>query len=89
MLGVSQVVLETEYYMIDLFDILDKYRKHRAIEQLQAIQVATAPNMTKEDYEKYVRSLMKEAGIKQEEKFDREKMDALHAFTAQMKQMGG
>jgi hypothetical protein len=84
-LGVSQHVLENEYYMIDLFDILEEKRKNKAIDQLTQLQVLSARYMEKEDYTKYITDLQRAAGIKHQEKFSRDKMDALHAFTQNMR----
>jgi uncharacterized protein YfkK (UPF0435 family) len=75
--------------MLDLFDIIEEKRKQKALNQLELLQVINARYLDKQDYERYVRDLMRTAGIKEEEKFSREKMDALHAFTAQLRMMGG
>jgi hypothetical protein len=74
--------------MLDLFDVLEEKRKQNALDQLQQLQITNSRHMEKEDYTRYVKDLTAAAGIKQKETFDRDKMDALHALTDQMKQGG-
>lgn len=70
--------------MIDLSDVLAEKRRQNALDQLQQLQIVNARHMEKEDYTRYVNDLSQAAGLrKQQQSFSREKMDALHAFTAQ------
>lgn len=71
--------------MIDLFDVIKKQREKEARENLMQLQITNARHMDEKDYKKFVQNLNKQAGLNDKnEKFDRSKMDALHAFTQKM-----
>lgn len=58
-LGVSQKVLENEYYMIDLPLLLYKKQKQDAALRLLDLQIAIAPHMEEKDYRRFVEHLTK------------------------------
>lgn len=70
--------------MLDIPEYLGSLRKKEAQERIQLVQITNSKHMEKEDYKKFVQGLYKQAGFKTEvtNKFDRGKMDELHAFTA-------
>jgi hypothetical protein len=87
-LGVSQTVLESEYYMVDLTRLLEAKRKHDAFGRLNDVFTTLATNnrgMEDAEYKKFISGLNKEVGIKAENKFDRDKFEQLRAMT----EMGG
>lgn len=71
--------------MVDLPDIIEKHVKKDALEQLKRLNIAMAQYMEKDDFREWVANLRRIADIRTEEKFDRSKMDELHAFYAQMR----
>jgi hypothetical protein len=83
-LGVSQTVLETEFYMVDLAKLLEAKRKHSAASRLNDVFIAIATNnrgMDDAEYKKFISGLNKELGIKPETKFNRDKFEQLRAMT--------
>lgn len=54
MLGVSQTVLENEYYMVDLPLLIHKKTQKVAEERLVALQIALAPNMKEEGLRQFM-----------------------------------
>jgi hypothetical protein len=83
-LGVSQTVLESEYYMVDLVKILKAKRKHDAFGRLNDVFMTIATNnrgMDDAEYKKFMSGLNKELGIKPETKFNRDKFEQLRAMT--------
>jgi hypothetical protein len=84
-LGVSQVALETGYYMVDLPALLKAKRKRDAIDRLNDLTtlLATANRgMEDAEYKKFIAGLNTEIGVKQANKFDRAKFEELRAMTA-------
>jgi hypothetical protein len=82
-LGVSQTDLENGYYMVDLPSLLSTKRKHDAANRLGEIVMRVATNnrgMEETEYKTFIRGLNKEAGVKQSDKFDREKFEQLRQF---------
>jgi thioesterase domain-containing protein len=87
-LGVSQVELERGYYMVDLAELMKQKRKHDAMRRMEDVQMILATNnraIEDADSKKYMQTLTRTVGIKQEAKFSREKFEELRAFT----NMGG
>jgi hypothetical protein len=87
-LGVSQTVLESEYYMVDLAKLLEAKRKQSAYSRLNDVFMTIATNnrgMEDSEYKKFIGGLNKELGIKAENKFNRDKFEQLRAMT----EMGG
>ncbi|TYS60471.1 hypothetical protein FZC76_21605 [Sutcliffiella horikoshii] len=85
-LNVTQKVLETQYYMIDLPDLLEKKRVEQSRLKLLDLHNLIASNnraYESEDYINHVNSLLKVAGFddRNTTKFNREKMDRLHFIT--------
>lgn len=83
-LGVSQTVLENEFYMVDLSKLLDAKRKQSASYRLNDVLLTIATNnrgMDDAEYKKFISGLNKELGIKPENKFNREKFEQLRAMT--------
>lgn len=79
-LGVSQKTIEEEFYMIDLPLLLEKKRKNDAIERLNQLVLYNAASMDQSDFKQFVNDLTKQAGIKQEQKFSREKIEQLRSM---------
>lgn len=79
-LGVSQKVVENEYYMIDLPELMEKKRRKDAIDRLHKLLLYNASNMEQSEFKKFVTELMRQAGIKEETKFSREKIEQLRAM---------
>jgi hypothetical protein len=87
-LGVSQTVLENEFYMVDLANLLEAKRKHSAYARLNEVFMTLATNnrgMEDAEYKKFISGLNKEVGVKAETKFNRDKFEQLRAMT----EMGG
>jgi polyhydroxyalkanoate synthesis regulator phasin len=82
-LGVTQRVIETEYYFVDLPAVIDERRKRCARERLEALQVQAAANgrLEKDEHKRFVASLTKQAGYKANDKFDRNKFEQLRVMT--------
>jgi hypothetical protein len=83
-LGVSQTVLENEFYMVDLSKLLEAKRKQSAFGRLNDVFLAIATNnrgMDDAEYKKFISGLNKEIGIKPENKFNRDKFEQLRAMT--------
>jgi hypothetical protein len=83
-LGVSQTVLECEFYMVDLANLLEAKRKLSASGRLNEVLLALATNnrgMDDAEYKKFIGGLNKELGIKPENKFNRDKFEQLRAMT--------
>lgn len=83
MLGVSQTDLEHGYYMVDLTELLKAKRKHDALHRLADVHmfIATSGRSIEEaDYKTYIRGLSDSVGVKQDEKFSREKFEELRMF---------
>jgi polyhydroxyalkanoate synthesis regulator phasin len=82
-LGVTQRVVETEYYFVDLPAVIDEYRKQNARERLEALQVQAAANgrLEKDEHKRFVAALTKQAGYKANDRFDRNKFEQLRAMT--------
>jgi hypothetical protein len=84
-LGFTQRQIETEFYMLDIFDAMRKKRETDAHGQLSQLNIVNSHRMEPDDYKRYVNQLMRQANIKTKaENFSRDKMDALHAFTKSM-----
>lgn len=79
-LGVSQKTLEEEFYMIDIPVLLEKKQKNDALEQLNQLVLYNASNMQPEDFKRFTNDLAKQAGIQQEQKFDRERIEQLRSM---------
>ncbi|MDT2236656.1 hypothetical protein P7H19_10605 [Paenibacillus larvae] len=86
-LGVLQKVVEDEYYISDLPDILAKNTEYRAAEELRRMQMllaASGRQLPEEEYKRYIIAMQKAAYINEadeEQRFSRERMDELRAFT--------
>jgi hypothetical protein len=83
-LGKTQFEIETEYYLVDLPDLIDAKNRVEAQQRLTSIQERVAANgrkMADEDYSRYRRALLKDAGIKAPSGFDRDKFEELRALT--------
>lgn len=83
-LGVSQTVLENEFYMVDLSKLLEAKRKQSASYRLNDVLLTIATNnrgMDDAEYKKFISGLNKELGIKPENKFNRDKFEQLRAMT--------
>lgn len=86
LLGVTQREVETEYYIVDIPEIVKVLRQREAVDRLFQLQASSFTHMEKDAKAALIKSLQREAGVKQESvKFDRAKMDQLHALYAQMK----
>jgi hypothetical protein len=88
LLNVSQTVLETEFYMVDILAFLEQKRKLDAVNRLQAVQTLLATNnraMENADTKMFMRDLTRAIGVKEEQKFSRAKFEELRRFT----EMGG
>lgn len=84
-LGVSQRTVETEYYIIDIPEIVKVLRQREAGDRLFQLQANSFLHMEKNAQTALIKALQREAGIVEESvKFDRAKMDQLHALYAQM-----
>ena len=84
LLGVSQTVLETQFYMVDLIALLEQKRKLDAINTMQTIHTLLATNnraMENADVKTFMNGLTKAIGVKEEQKFSREKFEELRRFT--------
>lgn len=79
-LGVSQKAIENEYYMIDLPELLEKKRQKDAVEKLNKLVLYNATSMEQSEFKQFVNELTKQAGIKEEQKFSREKIEALRSM---------
>lgn len=89
LLGVTQKQIDTEFYMLDVFKAVERKVKLNAETRLLDVQVTNSRYMEKEDYKAFINRLTKAAGFGDKpEKFDRNAMDSLHAFT-QKTQQGG
>jgi hypothetical protein len=87
-LGVSQVELETGYYMVDLAELMRQKRKHNALAQLEEVNLLLATNnrgLEESDAKRYMQNISRATGVKQETKFNRQKMEELRAFTESMR----
>ncbi|MEN2464906.1 hypothetical protein [Ornithinibacillus sp. JPR2-1] len=88
-LGVSQRVLETEYYMVDIPKLIEKKRKEQLADYFMQLQLSIASNnrvMEEEDYHNLVRNLTKileEENKTEQNKLDRQKLEALRLMTNQ------
>ncbi|GAF22724.1 hypothetical protein JCM19047_2490 [Bacillus sp. JCM 19047] len=77
-LGVTQYEIENEYDFVDLPEILATKRRLRAIDRLQTEQSFLSTNnraLGDEDSAEYRRNLMREAGVRTQASFDREKFE--------------
>jgi hypothetical protein len=75
---VTQYEIENEYYFVDLPEILATKRRLRAIDRLQTEQSFLSTNnraLGDEDSAEYRRNLMREAGVRTQATFDREKFE--------------
>lgn len=79
-MGVSQIALETEYYMVDIPDILQKKLERDKNDKLNHLQLLIASNNRKleeKDYKNMVAGLMPQNVINNTNNFDRDKMERL------------
>ncbi|SDZ05260.1 hypothetical protein SAMN05444416_11287 [Thermoactinomyces sp. DSM 45892] len=76
-LGVSQKVLEEEYYMVDLFDLMKQKRKKEARSRLNLLTIIHSKQMEEQDFKKFVHSLSTEAGMQEKQEFDRDRFEQL------------
>ncbi len=84
MLGVTQVEMETGYYMVDLAELMKQKRKYNAVERLEDVQMILATNnrgLDEAESKKYMQTIGRATGVKQETKFNRQKFEELRAFT--------
>lgn len=87
-LGVTQVELETGYYMVDLLALMKTKGKQDASNRLQNVSAMIATNnrgLDDAEYKTFIRNLNNLVGIKEDTKFNRDKFEELRAFTG----MGG
>lgn len=83
-LGVSQRAVETEYYIVDIPKIIDSLRRREAGDRLFQLQASSFLYMQKNEKTALIKALQLDAGVVEENtKFDRAKMDQLHAVFAQ------
>ncbi|WP_096436486.1 hypothetical protein [Alteribacter populi] len=79
-LGKTQRQIENEYYLVDLPELLDDKRRTDAIQRLADNHAQVANNgrrLEDEDYKEYRNALVRAAGIKPKETFDRDKFEQL------------
>jgi hypothetical protein len=82
-IGVSQVELETGYYMVDLPAVLESKHKQSALERLTDVHLILATNnrsLEEAEYKAFIRRLNKDVGIKEEQSFNRDKFEELRMF---------
>lgn len=80
----SQVAIETEYYMIDLPKVVAEKRKQDAARLLQDVHLRLVTNnrsLDETEYKAFIRETTKAVGVKQAEKFDRNKFEQLRSLT--------
>jgi hypothetical protein len=81
-LGTTQKQIETEFYMLDIFKAVERKNRQNARERILDLQITNSRHMEKEAYVEFVQSLNRAAEFEDKvQKFDRNAMDALHAFT--------
>jgi hypothetical protein len=76
--------LENGYFMVDLPALLKAKRKHDAVNRLSDVHMILSTNnrsLEEADSKAFMRGLTKELGVKEEQKFSREKFDELRRFT--------
>lgn len=75
----TQIEFEGEYYIMDLFDVLEAKRKVDAEELLADLTNINSQHMDKENFKKYTTELQKQAGIaiSSKHKFDGEGFERL------------
>ena len=84
MLGVSQIDIERNYYMVDLPELLVRKRKNDAMQRLTDLRVLIASNnrmIEDAEYKTLVNEFTKAVGIKPRNTFDRNKFEQLRALT--------
>ncbi|WP_409346764.1 hypothetical protein [Paenibacillus sp. MBLB4367] len=69
-LGVPQLVLERDYYMIDLPLLLHHHKRKEASERLLALQIQCAPHMEEDAFKQFVEELSADLKAEQEEEND-------------------
>ncbi|MBU5214959.1 hypothetical protein [Heyndrickxia oleronia] len=84
-MGVSQVSIENEFYMVDLPIILEEKAKEKSARLLEQIMILIATNdrhMEEGEYKKLINNITNQLD-KQEEtcQFDREKFEQLRFLT--------
>jgi hypothetical protein len=83
-LGVSQYVIENEYYMVDIPEFLNQKAKQKNSQLLEQVMLLIATNnrvMEESDYKKFIKQLTNQAGIKPDDDFDRAKFEHLRMMT--------
>jgi len=88
-LGVTQHVLENEYYMIDLPQVLESHRKQKASQNYMNAIITMIPSMEPKAREKAFRELERQAGITQYRqaklaKFDHAQFNKIKAMMGQL-----
>ncbi|WP_141432414.1 hypothetical protein [Bacillus sp. 03113] len=81
-LGVSQIAIETEYYMVDLPVLLEKKAKEHNDKVLEKVMIQLATNrrsLEEEEFNKFMKQLTSELNLNQS--FSREKMEELRMMT--------
>jgi hypothetical protein len=80
--GVTQMQIEDEYYMIDLVKIAQTTKKYEALRKLELLNIVNSSRIEQRDYKALVNRYMSEANLsKKEEKFSRSKFEELRAST--------
>ncbi|MCS1350324.1 hypothetical protein [Mechercharimyces sp. CAU 1602] len=86
----SQNVIETEYYMIDLPKVLEAKRRQKARTAMEDAMLEMLPHLKNEDRKRFITEMELQSGLKKEietqnVKFSREKMDSLHVLYGQLR----
>ena len=84
MLGVSQIALETEFFMVDLprfISAKQRTEKERHLMTLNTLVAANNRILDQVDYKKFVAQLTPETTRVEPSKFDRDKFEELRAMT--------
>jgi hypothetical protein len=86
LLGTTQKRIETEFYMLDVFEAVRRHNRNTARNRLVELQITNSRYMEQAEFKKFVKSLNAAAQLEDKaEEFNRDAMDALHAFTNSMK----
>lgn len=85
-IGVTQMQIENEFYMVDLARMAEIVRKQDALRKLELYNIIHATRLEKEDLDELLRRYMDEAEIKRKEAtFSRSKFEELRAITENTK----
>lgn len=80
----SQKVIENEFYMVDLPNLLEnkaKEKNNKVYEQILILLATNNRSLNEDDHKEFMENITKHIEVKNDDQFDREKFEHLRFLT--------